>query len=242
MTKRAFDLVFALAALIIASPIILIAALLVWGQDGRSPFYLGLRVGRGGRDFRMIKLRTMIEGGESLGGRSTAISDCRLTPLGALLRRFKIDELPQFWNVLIGDMSVVGPRPNFRAGGVDRYTDEELRLLSARPGITDLASIVFSDEGEILKDSSDPDALYDIVIRPWKNRLALICVDRTSVWLDLRLSWLTILAIVSRAAALRGIARILDSLDADERLKRIARRQGPPPRGLPPGSPVQLAQ
>jgi lipopolysaccharide/colanic/teichoic acid biosynthesis glycosyltransferase len=241
MTKRCFDLIFAFAALILASPIILVAALLVWGQDGRSPFYRGLRVGRGGRDFRMIKLRTMIEGGERLGGSSTALSDPRLTPLGAMLRRFKIDELPQFWNVLLGNMSIVGPRPNFRVGGVDRYTDEELRLLSVRPGITDVASIVFSDEGEILKDSSDPDALYDCVIRPWKNRLALITIDNRSFLLDFRLIWLTVVAIASRTAALRGVAQILETLHADEQLKRVCRRHGPLPRGLPPGSPTQVA-
>lgn len=240
MGKRLFDLLFALLATILTTPIILVVSLLVWGQDGRSPFYRGLRVGRGDRDFRMIKLRTMVADGERLGGSSTAVSDPRLTPLGVALRRFKIDELPQFWNVLIGDMSIVGPRPNFRNGGVDRYTPEELRLLSVRPGITDLASIVFSDEGEILKDSADPEALYDSAIRPWKNRLALIHIDNRSLPLDARLIWLTALAIVSRSAALRGVAGILHDLGADEELKRVCRRNRPLPHRPPPGRPTQL--
>jgi lipopolysaccharide/colanic/teichoic acid biosynthesis glycosyltransferase len=241
MTKRLFDIAFSIVAMILASPIILAAALLVWGQDGHSSFYRGLRVGIGGRDFRMIKLRTMIADGERLGGSSTALSDPRLTPIGAMLRRFKIDELPQFWNVLVGDMSVVGPRPNVRRGGVDRYTAEERRLLSVRPGITDFASIVFSDEGEILKDSADPDALYDCVIRPWKNRLAMLYVEKRSFLLDLRLIWLTALAIVSRAAALRGVARNLAALGAEEQLKRVALRHEPLPHGTPPGRAPRVA-
>lgn len=241
VAKRAFDVMFALPALILVSPIILIAALLILGQDGAPPFYLGRRVGRGGSDFRMIKLRTMVADGERLGGSSTALSDPRLTRIGAALRRFKIDELPQLWNVLVGDMSVVGPRPNVRSGGVDRHTPEELRLLSVRPGITDLASIVFWDEGEILKGSADPDSLYDWLIRPWKNRLALLLVDNRSLMLDLRLIWLTLLAIGSRTASLRGVAKIVAALGADEQLRRIALRDEPLPRALPPGAPPQLA-
>lgn len=241
MAKRLFDIIFSLLASVFTLPIIIAAALLIWLQDRRWPFYRGLRVGGGGRDFRMIKLRTMVPVGERRGASSTSISDSRLTPFGSKLRRFKIDELPQFWNVLIGDMSVVGPRPNLRNGGVDRYTAEEMRLLSLRPGITDLASIVFSDEGEILKDSADPDALYDCVIRPWKSRLALIYVDNRSFLLDLRLIWLTVLAIGSRGRALRGVARILNELNADEELKRICRRNDPLPHGPPPDQPAQLA-
>lgn len=241
MAKRLFDIIFSLIASILALPIVIAAALLIWLQDCRWPFYRGLRVGRGGRDFRMIKLRTMVPDGERLGASSTSISDSRLTPLGSKLRRFKIDELPQFWNVLIGDMSIVGPRPNLRNGGVDRYTPEELRLLSCRPGITDLASIVFSDEGEILKDSADPDGLYDCVIRPWKSRLALIYVDNRSLLLDMRLVCLTALAIGSRERALRGVARILNGLNANEELKRISRRNDPLPHGPPPDRPAQLA-
>lgn len=235
MGKRLLDLALAFAANVLTLPIIGICALLIWAQDGCSPFYLGVRVGCGGRDFRMMKLRTMVAGAERAGGPSTAASDTRLTPLGAMLRRWKIDELPQFWNVLKGDMSIVGPRPNFRSGGVDRYTREELKLLSVRPGITDVASIVFSDEGEILDGSRDPDALYDAVIRPWKNRLALLYVERRTTAVDLQLVGLTLVALISKHAALRGVDRILDSWCASPELRRICSRSGPLPAGEPPG-------
>ena len=114
MAKRLLDILFALVAIVLTMPIIAIACLLIWAQDGRSPVYAGLRVGRFNRDFRMFKLRTMIPDAHRSGGPSTSASDGRLTPLGSALRRFKLDELPQFWNVLKGDMSMVGPRPNVR--------------------------------------------------------------------------------------------------------------------------------
>jgi len=234
MTKRLFDIVFALAAIIITFPIGAVACLLIWQQDGHSPLYRGLRVGRDGREFRMIKLRTMVADGERLGGSSTAASDSRLTALGSVLRRCKLDELPQFWNALVGDMSIVGPRPNVRRD-VDRYTGRERELLSVRPGITDLASIVFSDEGAILDGAGDPDALYDAVIRPWKNRLALLYVERRNFAVDLQLITLTVVALVSKRAALRGVDRILRRWSADLALRRICARTEPPPVGEPPG-------
>ena len=235
MTKRLSDLIFSLAALIVALPIIAIACLLIWCEDGHAPLYLGLRVGRFGRDFRMIKLRTMIPNGERLGGSSTASSDARLTRLGGAIRRYKLDELPQFMNVLLGEMSMVGPRPNLRRGGVHRYTVLERNLLHVRPGITDLASIVFSDEGEILKDAPDPDALYETIIRPWKNRLALLYVENRSFMLDLRLIALTLLALVSKRTALRGVDAILCEWKAAPELRHVCTRSGPLPIGLPPG-------
>ena len=235
MTKRLFDLVFALVAIAVTLPVMIVAALLIWAQDGRQPLFVAPRVGRGGRDFPMIKLRTMIAGGERLGGSSTAVSDPRLTPLGVLLRRFKVDELPQFFNVLAGQMSVVGPRPNVRHGGVDLYTGQEQMLLTVRPGITDLASIVFADEGEILKGSANPDALYDSIIRPWKNRLALIYLERQSLLLDLRLIGLTIVALISRPAALRGVSMLLERWEVSDVLRRVCSRAGPLVAAAPPG-------
>jgi len=241
MPKRLFDIVFATFALLATLPILAVASLIIWAQDGHSPLYRGLRVGRSGRNFRMLKLRTMVAYGDRLGGSSTSASDSRLTPLGSALRRCKLDELPQFWNVLVGDMSVVGPRPNVRAGGVDRYTAEERRLLSVRPGITDLASIVFSDEGEILKDSADPDGLYNSVIRPWKNRLALLYVERHRLLVDLWIIGLTAIAIVSKPAALRGVSAMLARWNADPELQRICCRRSPLPAGEPPGRAASLS-
>jgi lipopolysaccharide/colanic/teichoic acid biosynthesis glycosyltransferase len=235
MGKRLFDMIFSLAALVATLPIIAVACLLIFCEDGHAPLYLGVRVGRFDTDFRMIKLRTMIRHAESFGGSSTASSDARLTRLGCAIRRYKLDELPQFINVLLGDMSIVGPRPNLRGGGVDRYTALERELLDVRPGITDLASIVFSDEGEILNDAPDPDALYETIIRPWKNRLALLYVENRSFMLDLRLIGLTLLALVSKRAALRGVDAILGEWNASAELRHVCSRSGPLPVGLPPG-------
>lgn len=236
MAKRGLDIVVALLALVLAAPLLLVASLLIWLEDGHGPLYCGTRVGRGGREFRMVKLRTMVAGGERLGGTSTPATDWRLTPLGIALRRWKLDELPQFWNVLVGDMSVVGPRPNVRAGGVDHYTVEERGLLAIRPGVTDLASVIFADEGEILSGAGDPDAVYDSIIRPWKNRLGLLYVQRRNLALDVRLIAITALALVSRPAALRRVSAILDRLGADPQLCKICARRGPLPAGEPPGA------
>ena len=128
----------------------------------------------------MLKFRTMIPDAWKSGVNSTAAGDRRITRVGALLRKAKLDELPQLWNVLKGDMSLVGPRPQVRAE-TDLYTSEERRMHSIRPGVTDLASIVFADEGEILAGSADPDLLYNQIIRPWKSRLALLYVDRRTL-------------------------------------------------------------
>ena len=233
--KRACDVLLSLRVLCLASPLLALAMFAVWAQDGGSPLYLTVRVGLGGRDFRMVKLRSMTVNAESRGGASTAKSDARITPLGKWLRRCKLDELPQFWNVLTGEMSVVGPRPNLRRGGVERYTTEELRLLTVRPGITDLASIVFSDEADILEGADDPDARYDAVIRPWKSRLGLLYVARKDFAADLKIIWLTAMALAAKPVALAGVDAILAGWDADADLRRICRRQAPPPRGVPPG-------
>lgn len=241
MGKRLFDVLFSVFVLLASSPVMLTALFLVWFQDRHSPLYKATRVGLNNSDFVMIKIRSMLINADKTGVTSTSANDRRITRVGHFIRRFKLDELSQFWNVLKGDMSVVGPRPNTRLHGVDEYTPEEMRLLSVRPGITDLSSIVFSDEGTILTGAADPDALYNQIIRPWKSRLGLLYVERRTLWLDLRIIWLTAVAIGSKASALAGIARILDELGADEELKRICRRQGPLPQGLPPGADSGLA-
>ena len=217
---------------------ILAAMILVVVHDSGSPIYWAPRVGRGGRDFRMAKLRTMGMGADRRGGSSTSRSDVRVTPPGRLIRRWKIDELPQLWNVLIGQMSLVGPRPNLRVDGVDRYTAEEMGLLDGRPGITDLASIVFADEADILDGAPDPDARYDRLIRPWKSRLGLLYLARRSLWIDLRIIALTALGIVARPAALRGVDQILAEWGAGEDLRGVCRREGPLPWADPPGLPA----
>jgi lipopolysaccharide/colanic/teichoic acid biosynthesis glycosyltransferase len=222
--KRLFDVVVSLAGLIVAAPVLVPVCILIWLQDFASPFYIAPRVGKNGKIFKMVKLRSMVMNADKSGVDSTGANDRRITPIGKFVRSYKLDELAQLWNVLKGDMSLVGPRPNVQRE-VNIYTDAERRLLSVRPGITDISSIVFADEGDILKDSLDPDIDYNQLIRPWKSRLGLLYVENRSVPLDIKLIFLTILAVISREKALAGVQKVLSELGADERIKRVARRQ-----------------
>jgi len=227
LTKRLFDIAFALLAVTTLSPLIALLAMAIWCQDGRSPFYLSPRVGRGNRDFAMIKLRTMVVGADRIGTSSAALSDGRITSFGRFLRRWKLDELPQFLNVLAGQMSIVGPRPNVREGGVDRYTNDEKGLLAVRPGLTDLASIVFADEAEILEGTNDVQATYDLLIRPWKCRLGLLYIERRTLAADIGLTGLTVLAIIARPLALSLLDRILSRWGVDTSTRELCLRQRP---------------
>lgn len=233
--KRLFDMVVSLIGLIISSPILIAAMIAIWLQDFHSPFYIPLRVGKNGKLYKMVKLRSMVIKADSSGVDSTSANDPRITAVGRFVRAYKIDELPELWNVLKGDMSLVGPRPNVKRE-TDLYTSVERGLLNVKPGITDISSIVFSDENEILKDSQDPDIDYNQLIRPWKSRLGLLYVANRSVLLDIKLIVLTVVAILSRQRALNSIQDILNDLKADEMLKRVARRQEPLQPFAPPGA------
>jgi lipopolysaccharide/colanic/teichoic acid biosynthesis glycosyltransferase len=233
--KRLLDIAVSLAALVALAPFLAGIAAAVWLHDRRSPWFRGLRVGRGGGAFRMLKFRSMRPDAWKTGVHSTAAGDARITPVGRLLRRAKLDELPQLWNVLVGDMSLVGPRPQVPAEAA-LYTEEERGLLVVRPGITDLASIVFADEGAILEGSADPDLLYHQIIRPWKSRLALLYVAHASPLADLEIVFLTALALVSRRRAVDGVAKILSRWGAGEGLRRVARRRDPLEPFPPPGA------
>jgi lipopolysaccharide/colanic/teichoic acid biosynthesis glycosyltransferase len=233
--KRAFDIAASLVALLLLSPLLGAIALAIWIEDRHSPFYRGVRVSRGGGRFRMLKFRSMRPDAWKSGVNSTASGDVRITRVGAWLRRRKLDELPQLWNVLVGEMSFVGPRPQVEADAA-LYTAEERRMLEARPGITDLASIVFADESEILAGSANPDLEYNRVIRPWKSRLALAWLEHRSNACDLRVVFLTALALVSRERALAGVARVLETWGVDQVLVRVARRNEPLIASAPPGA------
>jgi lipopolysaccharide/colanic/teichoic acid biosynthesis glycosyltransferase len=172
----------------------------------------------------MVKLRSMVVQADKKGGVSTSATDRRITPVGRFVRAYKVDEVMQLWNVLKGDMSLVGPRPQVYKDAA-LYSEEEKRMLTVLPGISDMASIVFSDEGEILKSSANPDLLYNQIIRPWKSRLALLYIDKQTFLLDLRLILLTAVALVSRRAALDRIQKLLRAWGADPLLIKMARRQ-----------------
>jgi lipopolysaccharide/colanic/teichoic acid biosynthesis glycosyltransferase len=235
MLKRLFDVAFATFGLIAAAPILLPVMLLIWRHDGHSPFYVAPRVGCNGRSFRMVKLRSMVVNADWNGVDSTSATDGRITSVGRIIRRYKLDELTQLWNVIRGDMSLVGPRPNVQRE-TDLYTDVEKKLLTVRPGITDFASVVFSDEGEILARHQDADLAYNQLIRPWKSRLGLLYVENRTLWLDLQLIAYTGVALLSKPVALRWVEAKTKALGADEQIAQIAGRRVelvpfPPPGG-----------
>jgi lipopolysaccharide/colanic/teichoic acid biosynthesis glycosyltransferase len=193
--KRIFDIVFSLSVLLALSPLLILVSLLIKVGDGGSLFYRGARTGRYGRPFRIFKFRTMVPNAEAIGGASTADEDPRITRIGRALRRYKLDELPQFINVLTGEMSVVGPRPEVQYY-TDMYTETERTILTVRPGITDWASIWNSDEGAVLAGAADPEKAYQELIRPTKIRLQLKYVRERSFFTDLKIIFLTVLAIL----------------------------------------------
>jgi lipopolysaccharide/colanic/teichoic acid biosynthesis glycosyltransferase len=231
--KRTFDFILALTGLIISSPILIPVIFLVWVQDWYSPFYIAPRVGKDEKQFKMLKLRSMIVNADKSGVDSTSSNDKRITGVGRFIRKYKLDELSQLWNVLIGDMSLVGPRPNVKRE-TDLYTDEEKKLLTVRPGITDFSSIVFSDEGEILKDQQDPDIAYNQLIRPGKSMLGLFYIEKRNFIIDIKLIYLTVIAIISKENALNSLIVILKTLGTTDLLIQIASRKNklvpmPPP-------------
>jgi len=233
--KRFLDIVASFIGLVLVSPILLPVMFLVWRHDRHSPFYVAPRVGKDETLFRMVKLRSMVISADKSGVDSTSTNDQRITLVGHFIRRYKLDEFTQLWNVLKGDMSLVGPRPNVKRE-TDLYTPEERKLLTVKPGITDFSSIVFSDEGEILSDHPDPDIAYNQLIRPGKSRLGLFYIEHQSLLLDIRLCLITVLSFISRVRALRQIEKIIKKLGGNQKLVKLAGRRDPlipmPPPGL----------
>jgi lipopolysaccharide/colanic/teichoic acid biosynthesis glycosyltransferase len=233
--KRFIDLIVSLIGLIIVSPLLLMVTFLVWRHDRHSPFYIATRVGKNGRLFNMVKLRSMVVNADKSGVDSTSSNDSRITPVGHFIRNYKLDELTQLWNVILGDMSLVGPRPNVKSE-TDLYTDVEKLLLSVRPGITDFSSIVFSDEAEILANKKDPDLSYNQLIRPWKSRLGIVYIENQTILLDLGLILYTAIAIISKKKALSWVIGQLTYLNANEELITASKRVEELYPSSPPGS------
>ena len=235
MIKRIFDILFSLFGIIFLSPLFIPCLFLVWVQDFHSPFYIAPRVGKNGKVFKMVKIRSMIINADKTGVDSTSSDDMRITSVGKVIRKLKLDELSQLWNVLIGDMSLVGPRPNVKSE-TDLYAKIEKNLLKVKPGITDFSSIVFSDEGDILSGSDDPDLLYNQLIRPWKSRLSLFYIEKSGLLIDIKLILLTVLSILNREKALHALSKILKSYGADDKLIKISKRKDKLLPYPPPGS------
>jgi lipopolysaccharide/colanic/teichoic acid biosynthesis glycosyltransferase len=195
--KRIFDLVASFLALCFFAPLMIIIAMIIALTSGAPVFYRGQRTGLGGKPFRILKFRTMVTDAESRGGPSTALHDPRLTRLGKFLRKYKLDELPQLINVLRGEMSIVGPRPQ-----VEQYTklysEDEKIILTVKPGLTDYASIEFINLDDILGDG-DVDAKYLHEIEPKKNRLRMKYAKEHSFGGDLRIIFQTAKQLIFRA-------------------------------------------
>jgi lipopolysaccharide/colanic/teichoic acid biosynthesis glycosyltransferase len=199
MIKRIFDLLLSLFGLILVAPVLVVIGYLIRREDGGPIFYRGERAGRFGTPFRMFKFRTMVVNADRIGGPSTADDDPRITRIGRQLRKMKLDELPQLFNVLKGEMSIVGPRPEVQAY-TSLYTGAEKAILSVRPGISDWASIWNADEGAILAGAEDPEQAYLERIRPTKLKLQLKYVQEQSLRTDLAIVVQTLRAVIARPA------------------------------------------
>lgn len=186
MAKRCFDIVFSIIGIVLFSPVMAILAAVIAITSPGPVLYRGVRVGRHNRPFRILKFRSMVVNAEKLGASSTAGRDPRITAVGHFMRKTKLDELPQLFNVLFGTMSFVGPRPEVQKF-VDMYTEDELIILTIRPGITDWASIWNSDEGAVLDGAPDADAAYAELIRPTKLELQKKYARNPSVWTDVKI-------------------------------------------------------
>ena len=190
--KRIFDLAMATVGIAVLGPLLIWVAWKIKAEDGGSVFYRGVRVGLHGKPFRIYKFRSMMVDADKIGPSSTASDDARITRIGRWIRMHKLDELPQLMNVLAGDMSFVGPRPEVKKF-TDMYTAQEKAILTVRPGITDWASIWNSDEAALLAGADDPDKTYLELIRPEKLRLQLKYVRERSFMVDIRIILLTLL-------------------------------------------------
>lgn len=193
--KRLFDIVFSLLVLTVGLPFGLLIALLIVVDSKGPVIYRQGRVGRNNVDFRIYKFRTMCVEADRGSLITVGSDDARITRMGAFLRKFKIDEFPQFLNILKGEMSIVGPRPEVRKY-VDLYTPEQMRVLSVRPGLTDYASIQYVNENELLAASSDPEQTYIQEIMPDKLNLNLKYIDEQSIGVDMKIMIQTLVAIL----------------------------------------------
>ena len=233
--KRSLDVAGALCAMLVTLPLLLLALAAVWVYDLGNPLYIGERVGVAGRSFRCLKIRTMVADASASAVDTTVAGDPRVTPVGRVIRAAKLDELPQLLHVLTGRMSLVGPRPNVPRE-VALYTLAERALLSVPPGVTDMASIVFADLADTLRDAVDPNISYNQLVRPWKSRLGLHYLRCASLGNDVRLLFYTLSVLVARRWTLARISALLRRTGAPEELSRFVLREDPLRPVPPPGA------
>jgi len=191
MAKRCFDILFSLSGLILLSPVFIFLSIIILIDSKGGIFYKQFRVGKNGVDFKLYKFRSMRIGSDVKGLLTIGGRDSRITNSGYFIRKYKLDELPQLINVLIGDMSLVGPRPEVRKY-VELYNKEQLKVLTIKPGITDYASIQYSNENDILSQSQDPEKTYIDEVMPDKLKLNLRYINEIGVITDLKIIFKTI--------------------------------------------------
>jgi lipopolysaccharide/colanic/teichoic acid biosynthesis glycosyltransferase len=193
--KRIFDFIASFLGIVILSPLFFIVSILILITSRGGVFFVQERVGKNGKTFKILKFRSMVTDAEKKGMQITTDQDNRITKIGKLIRKTKIDELPQLFNVLAGNMSFVGPRPEVPKY-VELYTEEQRKVLSVKPGITDLASIEFRNENDMLKEQEDPEKKYIEEIMPAKLELNLVYIEKKSFFYDIKLIFKTLWRIV----------------------------------------------
>jgi lipopolysaccharide/colanic/teichoic acid biosynthesis glycosyltransferase len=191
MIKRSFDIIFSFLGLVILLPLFIFISIYILIDDSFPIFYLQERIGLNSKPFKLFKFRSMYKDAASKGLLTVGNRDSRITKIGYFIRKYKIDELPQLFNVLIGDMSLVGPRPEVKKY-IDLYNEEQKKVLSVKPGISDYASIAYSNENEILAKSNDPEKTYIQEVMPHKLALNLKYIQEQSFWVDLKIIFNTI--------------------------------------------------
>jgi lipopolysaccharide/colanic/teichoic acid biosynthesis glycosyltransferase len=191
MLKRILDIIFSISMLIALLPLFLIIIFLINLETIGGAFYTQIRVGKFNANFKIIKFRSMYAGAELKGYLTVGDKDVRITKVGYFLRKYKLDELPQLINILKGEMSFVGPRPEVRQF-IDLLDKDQLEMLSVRPGLTDFASLKYVNESEILKESDDPERKYIEDILPEKVRLGIDYIKKSNLYLDIKLVFMTI--------------------------------------------------
>ena len=191
MVKRLFDISFSILGIVILSPFFVAISIIISLTSAGGAFYRQIRVGRNGKEFKLLKFRTMRVGADKSGSLTVGMRDNRITGIGYYLRKYKMDELPQLFNVLIGDMSFVGPRPEVPEY-VALYDSEQKQVLTVKPGITDFASIVYSEENELLANAENPRELYINRIMPAKLKLNLRYIKEMTPSTDVKVILKTI--------------------------------------------------
>ncbi len=195
MLKRGFDIFFSLFGLILLSPLLLFISIIIKLGSKGSVIYVQQRVGKNNKNFNLLKFRTMKVDSERKGLLTIGKNDSRITSTGYFLRKYKLDELPQLLNVIKGEMSFVGPRPEVRKY-VDMYNKEQKKILEVRPGITDIASIKYRNESELLNGSTDPEKYYIIALMPDKINMNIAYIKDSSLFKDIKVILKTLLAIL----------------------------------------------